>query len=208
MQVTVRIVVAEDQRLIRELLVGVLARESGVDVVGEAATGKEALALAQSTRPDILILDVELPDGDGIEVARALRNAGPRPAIIALSMHEEPYIVQQMLQAGSDAYVVKSAAVAELVQAVRSVEQGRMFLSPAIARHAVAKHALAVRLSSRENQVLALIASGYHSPAIAAKLAISVGTVEAHRRNIMAKLGLHTIAELTKYAVREGLTPS
>jgi two-component system NarL family response regulator len=202
-----RIAIAEDQRLMRELLVGVLAREPGFEVVAEAATGREALALVQSVRPDILILDLELPDMDGIEVARALRKAGPRPAIVVLSMHEKPYFVQQMVQAGADAYVVKSAAVAELVQAIRSVEQGRMYLSPAIARHAVARQLpLAARLSGRESQVLALIASGYRSPAIAAKLSISVGTVEAHRRNIMAKLGLHTIAELTKYAVREGIT--
>jgi two-component system NarL family response regulator len=208
---SIRIEIAEDQRLIRELLAGVLAREPGFEIVAEAATGREAIALAHSTQPDILVLDVALPDLDGIEVARTLRKSQPKLAILALSIHEEPYFVQQMLRAGADGYVVKSAAVAELVQAIRSVKQGKMYLSPAITRHAVGKnlalHSSAVaRLSAREREVLVLIANGKTSAEIAAQLSISVGTVDAHRRNIMAKLGLHTVAELTKYAVREGLT--
>jgi len=208
---SIRIEIAEDQRLIRELLAGVLAREPGFEIVAEAATGREAIALAHSTQPDILVLDVALPDLDGMEVARTLRKAQPKLAILALSIHEEPYFVQQMLRAGADGYVVKSAAVAELVQAIRSVKQGKMYLSPAITRHAVGKnlalHSSAVaRLSAREREVLVLIANGKTSAEIAAQLSISVGTVDAHRRNIMAKLGLHTVAELTKYAVREGLT--
>jgi two-component system NarL family response regulator len=208
---SIRIEIAEDQRLIRELLAGVLAREPGFEIVAEAATGREAIALAHSTQPDILILDVALPDLDGMEVARTLRKSQPKLAILALSIHEEPYFVQQMLRAGADGYVVKSAAVAELVQAIRSVKQGKMYLSPAITRHAVGKnlalHSSAVaRLSAREREVLVLIANGKTSAEIAAQLSISVGTVDAHRRNIMAKLGLHTVAELTKYAVREGLT--
>jgi two-component system NarL family response regulator len=208
---SIRIEIAEDQRLIRELLAGVLAREPGFEIVAEAATGREAIALAHSTQPDILILDVALPDLDGMEVARTLRKSQPKLVILALSIHEEPYFVQQMLRAGADGYVVKSAAVAELVQAIRSVKQGKMYLSPAITRHAVGKnlalHSSAVaRLSAREREVLVLIANGKTSAEIAAQLSISVGTVDAHRRNIMAKLGLHTVAELTKYAVREGLT--
>ena len=204
----VRIAIAEDQRLIRELLAQVLAREADFEIVAQAASGREAIALVGSASPGVLVLDVGLPDMSGVEVARALRKTQPKLAIVTLSIHEEPYFVQQMIQAGADGYVVKSAAVTELVQAIRSVHEGRMYLSPAITRHAVGNAAGPVRLSEREAQVLALIANGYQSPAIAAKLAISVGTVEAHRRNIMTKLGLHSIAELTKYAVREGLTSS
>jgi two-component system NarL family response regulator len=204
----VRIAIAEDQRLIRELLAQVLGREADFEVVAQAAGGREAIALTRSAAPDVLVLDVGLPDMSGVEVARALRNAQPKLAIVTLSMHEEPYFVQQMIQAGADGYVVKSAALTELVQAIRAVHGGRMFLSPAITRHAVATAAGPARLSERESQVLALIANGYQSAAIAAKLSISAGTVEAHRRNIMTKLGLHSIAELTKYAVREGLTSS
>ena len=204
----VRIAIAEDQRLIRELLAQVLAREADFEIVAQAASGREAIALVGSASPGVLVLDVGLPDMSGVEVARALRKTQPKLAIVTLSIHEEPYFVQQMIQAGADGYVVKSAAVTELVQAIRSVHEGRMYLSPAITRHAVGNAAGPARLSEREAQVLALIANGYQSPAIAAKLAISVGTVEAHRRNIMTKLGLHSIAELTKYAVREGLTSS
>jgi DNA-binding NarL/FixJ family response regulator len=209
---SIRIEIAEDQRLIRELLAGVLAREADFQIVAEATNGREAIALAQSTRPDILVLDVSLPDMDGMEVARTLRKAQPKLVILALSIHEEPYFVQEMLRAGADGYVVKSAAVKELVQAIRSANQGSMYLSPAVTRHAVGKGLAvlsgAARLSARERQVLVLIANGKTSAEIATKLSISAGTVEAHRRNIMTKLGLHTIAELTKYAVREGLTSS
>jgi two-component system NarL family response regulator len=204
----VRIAIAEDQRLMRELLAQVLGREADFEVVAQAASGQEAIALVRFAAPDVLVLDVGLPDMSGVEVARALHKEHAKLAIVTLSMHEEPYFVQQMIQAGADGYVVKSAALAELVQAIRAVREGRMYLSPAITRHAIGKAAGPARLSEREEQVLALIANGYQSPAIAAKLAISVGTVEAHRRNIMTKLGLHSIAELTKYAVREGLTSS
>ncbi len=206
--VSIRIALAEDQRLIRELLAGVLDREPGFEVVAQAGNGQEAITLAQATHPDILVLDVSLPDMDGMEVARTLRRSEPDTSIVALSMHEEPYFVQQMLQAGAGGYVVKSGAVGELMQAIRAVDDGRMYLSPAITRHAVGMASGGARLGVRERQVLALIANGHRSPAIAARLGISVGTVEAHRRNIMTKLGLHTIAELTKYAVREGLTSS
>jgi DNA-binding NarL/FixJ family response regulator len=211
--VSIRIELAEDQRLVRELLAGVLAREADFQIVAEAGTGREAIALAQSTQPDIVVLDVSLPDLDGMEVARTLRKAQPKLAILALSIHEEPYFVQEMLRAGADGYVVKSAAVRELVQAIRTVSQGSMYLSPVITRQAVGRgpaflSGAAARLSPREREVLILIANGKTSAEIAAKLSISAGTVEAHRRNIMTKLGLHTIAELTKYAVREGLTSS
>ena len=209
---SIRIAIAEDQRLIRELLVGVLTRESGFEIVAQASSGVEAIALAESAQPDILLLDVSLPDLDGMEVARAARKARPGLGILALSMHEEPHFVRAMLQAGADGYVVKSATVGELVQAVRAVHQGRMYLSPSVTRYAVARDAAllagAARLSEREREVLVLIANGHQSRVIALKLGITKGTVEVHRRNIMTKLGLHTIAELTKYAVREGLISS
>jgi DNA-binding NarL/FixJ family response regulator len=202
---SIRIAIAEDQRLVRELLIAVLSRESDFAIVAEAGTGHEAIAIAASARPDILVLDIALPDIDGLEVARSVRRTQPKLPILALSIHEESYFVREMLQAGADGYVVKSAAVAELVQAIRTVRAGRMYLSPAIARQAIGKQPSA-QLGPRERQVLTLLANGRHSAEIATELSISVSTVEAHRRNIMTKLGIHTVAELTKYAVREGLT--
>jgi two-component system NarL family response regulator len=198
-----RIVIAEDQRLIRELLAGALSREEGFEIAGQADNGRDAVALVQSSHPDMLVLDVGLPDMDGVEVARALRKAYPELRILALSVHEEPQFVQRMLKAGADGYVVKSAATTELVDALRALRDGRSYLSPALRLSASGG---ATPLAPREREILVLIADGKRSAQIAERLSISVGTVEAHRRNIMAKLGLHNVAELTKYALREGLT--
>jgi two-component system NarL family response regulator len=198
-----RIVIAEDQRLIRELLVGALAREDGFEIAGQADNGREAIALVDASRPDMLVLDVGLPDIDGVEVARALRKAHPYLRILALSVHEEPQFVQRMLKAGADGYVVKSAATAELMDALRALKEGRSYLSPVLRLPASGGP---TPLAPREREILVLIADGKRSAQIAETLSISVGTVEAHRRNIMAKLGLHNVADLTKYAVREGLT--
>lgn len=206
---TIRIAIAEDQRLVRELLSALLAREPDFEVVGEAGTGGEAIALAERLQPDVLVLDIGLPDIDGVAVARGLRKTLPALKLLALSVHAERLVVQQMLKAGADGYVVKTSALEELVQALRAVAQGKVYLSPEITREAlpgdpaVEEGAL---LASRERQVLALLAEGKRSSDIAELLHISPATVEAHRRNIMRKLGLHTVAELTKYAIRQGLT--
>ena len=205
----IRLAIAEDQRMVRELLSALLVREPGFEVVGEAATGGEALALAAQLRPDVLVLDIGLPDVDGIEVARTVKRSLPGVRLLALSVHGERRFVQQMLEAGADGYVVKAAALGELVQAIHVVAQGNVYLSPEITRAALRGEAAGegAALGARERQVLALLAEGKRSAEIAAGLHISPATVEVHRRNIMRKLGLHTIAELTKYAIREGLTP-
>lgn len=204
---SIRIALVEDQRMIRDLLVAVLSQQQGFEVVAQAGTGKEALAAANAVKPDVFVVDISLPDVDGLQVARELRKARPELSILALSVHEEPYFVQQMISAGADGYVVKSGAADELVRAIRSVHEGRMYLSPSIARQAVGKPpGDPLGLTPRERQVLKLIADGKHSAAIAARLSIAEATVEAHRRNLMSKLGLHNVAELTKYAIREGLT--
>lgn len=204
----IRLAIAEDQRMVRELLSALLVREPDFEVVGEAATGTEALALAAQLRPDVLVLDIGLPDVDGIEVARTVKRSLPGVRLLALSVHGERRFVQQMLEAGADGYVVKAAALEELVQAIRVVAQGNVYLSPEITRAALRGDAAGeeTALGARERQVLALLAEGKRSAEIAAGLHISPATVEVHRRNIMRKLGLHTIAELTKYAIRNGLT--
>jgi two-component system NarL family response regulator len=209
--VPIRIVIAEDQRLVRELMATLLARESDMEVVGEASTGREALQAVHAARPDIVLLDIGLPDMDGVEVARTLRKEQVPSRLIALSIHTERRFVQEMLQIGVEGYIVKSAAVKELVQAIRTVMEGRVYLSPEIAHEALERMGPVslnrmARLGRRERQVLALLANGKRSTEIASELAISVATVEVHRRNIMRKLDLHTVAELTKYAIREGLS--
>jgi len=207
----IRVAIAEDQRMVREALGALLAREPDIKVVGEAATGREAIELVQAQRPDVLVLDIGLPDMDGIEVARTLRLRQPELKVLALSVHNDADVVRRMLKAGAAGYVHKSAALSELARAIRDVMQNNVYLSPRITRQALgerfgtaaAPHDL---LSRRERQVLALIAEGKRSSEIAERLHISIATVEVHRRNIMRKLGLHTVAELTRYAIREGLT--
>jgi two-component system NarL family response regulator len=211
MRVPIRIVIAEDQRLVRELMATLLGRESDMAIVGEASTGPEALRAVHACHPDVLLLDIGLPELDGVEVARTLRKESAPSRIIALSVHTERRFVQEMLQIGVEGYIVKSAAVKELVQAIRTVMEGRVYLSPEIAHEALERMgpvslSRIARLGRRERQVLALLADGKRSTEIASTLAISVATVEVHRRNIMRKLDLHTVAELTKYAIREGLT--
>jgi two-component system NarL family response regulator len=207
----IRVVIVEDQRIVRELLSAMLAGEPRTAVVGQATTGAEALELADRLQPDVVLLDISLPDIDGIAVMQSLRSRHPAMRVIALSIHDEQRYVDGMLDAGASGYVLKSATVDELRQAIRAVAQGEMYLSSELRRPAAAQGARRARqavsaLGRRERQVLTLLAEGKHSPQIAHELGISVGTVDVHRRNIMRKLDLHTIAELTKFAVRKGLT--
>jgi len=204
----IRVAVAEDQRIVRELLAARLAGEADVSLVGAVGTGAAAIDLVAEQHPDVLVLDISLPDLDGMQVTRRVKSAVPQTRVLVLSVHDSRFFVQQMLRAGADGYMVKSAALPELVQAIRVVHGGGVYLSPEIARIALATSASdeTTALGLRERQVLALLAEGKRSSDIAGELHISVATVEAHRRNIMRKLGLHTVAELTKYAIRHGLT--
>lgn len=205
----IRVAIAEDQRIVREMLGALLEREADLSLVGAVGTGAEALALVAEQHPDVLVLDIGLPDTDGAEVARSVKDRVPTCRVLTLSIHDSRFFVQQMLSAGADGYVVKSAALPELVLAIRVVASGRVYLSPDIARQALAAAVIDeadAKLGSRERQVLALLAGGKRSSHIARDLHISVATVEAHRRNIMRKLDLHSVAELTKYAIRHGLT--
>ena len=204
----IRIAIAEDQRIVREMLGALLEREADVTLVGAVGSGAEAIALAAEQHPDVLVLDIGLPDMEGDEVTRRVKEAMPAPRVLVLSVHDSRFFVQQMLRAGADGYLVKSAGLPELVQAIRVVASGKVYLSPDIPRAALTAPTFdeVTALGSRERQVLALLADGKRSSDIAGELRISVATVEAHRRNIMRKLGLHTVAELTKYAIRAGLT--
>jgi len=199
--------------MVREALRGLLAVERDLAIVGEAGDGHSALELLARLDADVLVLDVGLPDLPGPEVARRLHAAGSRTRLLALAAQGERRAVQQMLKAGADGYLTKTAAAEELPRAIRALAAGQAFLSPDVARTVVSGYGAAAarvapaRLGARESAVLKLITEGQHSPAIAAHLGISVATVEVHRRNIMRKLDLHSVAALTRYAIREGLTP-
>lgn len=206
-----RLVLADDHRMLREALAEMLAKEPEIEVAGEAGSGREALELVETLRPDVLVLDIGLPDMSGIEVAKRLRFSKTR--VLMLSAYADKRFVREALKAGAAGYVSKGAAGDELANAVRAVARGDSYLSPEVAGPLVRELQEPERgspppssvLAPREREVLKLIAEGARSADIAARLGITVSTVEAHRRNINRKLGLHTVAELTKYALREGL---
>jgi two-component system response regulator NreC len=209
----VRVVLADDHRMMRDGLRAVLER-SGIQVVGEAANGHEAVEQVERSRPDVLVIDVIMPTLNGIDATRKIRARFSGVKIIGLSMNADRRYVLAMLEAGAAGYLLKNAASDELLLALEAVMRGDKYLSPAIASSVVdeAVHKPsplrepARALSVREREVLQLIAEGKSSKEIAVALAIAVPTVETHRRQIMDKLGLRTIAELTKFAIREGLT--
>jgi DNA-binding NarL/FixJ family response regulator len=207
---TTRVFLIEDHRMVREALCEVLTKEADIQVVGQAGDAASGLREVGPLAPDVIVLDIRLPDLNGIEVAARLRDAGIAAKIVVLSAFSDKRFVTAMLRAGASAYVTKSAAGTELVRAIRAVAGGQGYFSPEIAR------ALAIELSGevpgeaaplgrREREVLRMIAEGMRSPVIAQQLHVSVATIEVHRRNIMRKLGLRTVAELTKHAIREGI---
>lgn len=208
-----RVLLVDDHRMIREALREVLTRVEDIEVVGEAGSAEEALAMAAGLVPDVLVLDIGLPDRSGIEVATRLREARHPAKIVALSAFSDKRFITAMVRAGALAYVSKAAAGTELVLAIRAVAAGHGYFPPDIAGMLAAEMRDggpgedAPRLAPRELEVLRLLAEGGRSAAIAQQLHVTVATVEVHRRNIMRKLGLRTVAELTKYAVREGIVP-
>jgi len=199
--------------MVREGLRLLLERLDGVRVVAEAADGREAVRLAQEHLPDIVVMDVGLPELNGIEATRRLLGAQPDVKIVALSVHSNKRYVTEMLKAGAAAYLLKNCASEELLRAIEAVMQDQVFLSPGITaavveqlmRNTAQDSAFSV-LSTREREVLQLLAEGKTSRQIAEQLKIAVRTIETHRREIMRKLDIRSVAELTKYAIREGLT--
>lgn len=208
----INVVLVDDHRLVREALRDTLGRESDMCVVGETGLGLDAIDWVRDKRPDVVVLDIGLPDLNGIEVAARIRESRTGARIVALSAYSDKRFVSEMLKAGASAFVSKASAGTELVVAVRTAAAGGSYLSPDVAG-ALASQMRdgaspdAAHLGRREREVLRLIAQGLRSPAIAEQLHVSVATVDVHRRNIMRKLGLHTVAELTRYAVREGIVP-
>jgi two-component system response regulator NreC len=206
----IRILLADDHVMLRQGLRALL-EQAGMLVIGEASDGQEALRLAHAQPPDVAVLDIGMPHLNGIETARRLREALPQTKIVLLTMHtDEPYVLEAM-QAGAVGYVLKTQAALDIVQAIRDVVQGGIYLSPRVSRAVVQAHLARSDLppapmTSREREILQLIAEGETTKEIASRLGLSVKTVESHRINLMRKLDIHETATLVRYAIRRGLT--
>lgn len=209
-----RLVLADDHAVLRAGLRALLADEPDCTVVGEAGTGREAVELVARTQPDLVVMDLDMPDLGGLDATRLIAQSGLPTKVLVLTMHEEEALILQVLEAGGSGYVRKRAAERELLDAIRVVARGEVYLYPAATRLLLRaytagqqEHAQAVRsrLSEREAQVLALTAEGYSNAEIAGRLFLSTKTVDTYRRRIMEKLDLHHRAELVHYALDTGL---
>lgn len=208
---TIRIMLVDDHRMFREALRTPIDARSDMQVVAEAGTGCEALEGVVTSQPDVVIVDIALPDTSGIELTRCLLSRNPSLLIVALSGYADGIFVNSMLKAGARAYVVKSAGTDELLRAIHSVVSGQVFLSPEITSIALGYGKATGELNAengltvREQEVLKLVAGGMRSVEIAKVLHIAVDTVKAHRRNLKRKTGISSTAELTRYAIKEGI---
>jgi DNA-binding NarL/FixJ family response regulator len=209
---TIRVMLAEDHAIVREGLRSLLEKQPDMEIVCEAEDGRMAVERARELLPDVVIMDITMPHLNGIEATRQITNAFPQIKVVALSGHSNRRFIVDMLEAGAKGYVLKECLFDELLYAIRAVTAGENYLSSKITGivvkclTTVAGSQLST-LTSREREVLQLVAEGKSTKQIASELHVSTKTIEANRRQIMEKLDVHSIAELTKYAVREGLTP-
>ena len=211
----IKIVLVDDHKIMREGIRAMLDLENGLEVVSEAENGREALEIALDIIPDIIIMDINMPDMNGTEATRRIRKSCPETRIIALSMHSDRFFVTEMLQAGASGYLLKDCSGQDIVTAIRTVHAGKSFLSPEITGIVIEDYIQKsskenpkspAQLTTKEREVLQLIAEGNTSKEISSHLNIATKTVDSHRINIMNKLDLHNIAELTKFAIRYGIT--
>ena len=208
-----RVLIADDHAVVRAGLRALLGAEPSLELVGEASGGVEAVELALRLRPDILLLDMSMPDQDGLAVTRQVRAQVPAARILILTVHEDVGLLREAIKAGASGYVVKRAAEAELIAAIATVLRGDLYVDPALlpsllgeeAPKAVAERDEREPLTPRESEVLRLIAQGYTNRQIGEALTLSVRTVEGHRANLSAKLGMHSRVELVRYATKQGL---
>jgi DNA-binding NarL/FixJ family response regulator len=208
-----RILVADDHELVRRGVRGLLRARRGWTVVGEAANGREAVEKANKLKPDVAIVDISMPDLDGLQVTRQIREAAPDTEVVVLTMHESDQMVRRVLDAGALGYVLKSDLAAHLVKAVKNVSAGKLFLTPRVSdivlkgflktgnQPDLTGHSQA-RPTPREVEIIRLLAGGKANKEIAAELGITIRTVETHRAKIMLKLSLHSLAEIVHYAIR------
>ncbi|MCB2228809.1 MAG: response regulator transcription factor [Desulfarculaceae bacterium] len=212
---TVRILLVDDHKIMREGIKSLLDEEPGLEVVGEAEHGHQAVQLCQRLQPGVVLMDVSMPGLNGIEATRKLLSQGSEARVLALSMHRDPRFVAGMLEAGARGYLLKDCSAGELINAISLVAQGRGYISPEVAEVVVdgfvgrldleRAHLPASVLSPREREVLQLLAEGKSTAQIAETLHLGVKTVETHRRNLMEKLDIDNLVDLVRYALKEGI---
>lgn len=206
----IRILLADDHKLVRQGFRLILMSQEDMDVVGETGNGREAVELAQATKPDVVLMDVTMPELNGIEATRRIREISPHIRVLALSVHRDSVYVREIVRAGAEGYLLKESADTDLLAAVRAVAEGNSYLSPEVSSAILKdyrKHATNPMdlLTAREREILQLIAEGNTNKDIANRLNLSVYTVDGHRTRIMDKLNLHSVGELVRFAVRNGL---
>ncbi|MCF6245851.1 MAG: response regulator transcription factor [Desulfobacula sp.] len=209
-----RVIIADDHAIIREGLKSLLEKK-GIDVIAIAKNGREAVELAIKHNPDLVLMDIAMPDLNGVEATATIKNRVPNTKIIALSMHSTKKHIDNMFASGASAYIIKESAFDELLDAIEQVNKGNYYLSPSIARMYVDGHGnlftssykrpRSKDISKKEREVLQLVAEGDKNRDIAEKMGVSIKTIETHRRNIMKKLNIFNIAGLTKFAIKEGI---
>ncbi len=213
----ITVLLAEDHMIVREGLRSLLQAEAGIEVIGEAQTGRQAVEMTRKLRPSVVVMDIAMPLLNGLEATRQIRKAVPSTKVVILSAHSDDAYVDQAIAIGAVGFLLKQTSSHDLSRAIREVQKGETFFSPSIARRlhdqkipagGVALRKKVARLSSRELEVLQLIAEGKANKQTAAELGISIKTVEKHRQNLMAKLGIHEISGLTRYAIAAGIIES
>jgi two-component system response regulator NreC len=210
-----RLLLVDDHKLIRDGLKSLIAKQPEFEVIGEAGDGLKAVSLVKELKPDIVIMDVSIPELNGYDATRQIVSEFPDVKVIALSMHSDRRFVLEMLKAGANGYMIKDCAFEEITRAVTAVWKGQTYLSPQVAgvivgdfinQKGIQERSAIAQLSEREREVLKMLAEGHSTKEIASKINLSIKTIETHRKNIMDKLGIRNIAALTKLAIREGLT--
>lgn len=212
---SIRIILADDHKIVRDGLRSLIEKEDNMEVIAEAADGKSAAQLAVELAPQVVIMDIAMPGMNGIEATSQIISAVPQCKVIALSMHADKRYIMEMLKVGASGYLLKDSAYEELVLAIRTVLKNKTYLSPPVSEIVISDYVQQLKksdgsvfsmLAAREREVLQLLAEGASMAQIAKRLNISVKTSESHRQHIMEKLNIHSVAELTKYSIREGLT--
>jgi two-component system, NarL family, response regulator NreC len=212
---SVEIIIADDHKLMREGLRSLLTQNGDIIVVGQANNGREAVRLAERCHPDLVVMDVSMPDLNGIDATRQIVTRSPKTKVIALSMHSDRQFVAEMFRAGAKGYLLKDSAFEELANAILKVARNETYIAPKLTGFNIDDYTnrdepndvlLKPKLSEREREVLQMMAEGKGTKEIAAHLHLSAKTVETHRQHLMDKLEIYSVAELTKFAIREGLT--